>query len=485
MMDEGYIGIDVGTQGLKAVVINHEGRVLMTTFSEYPTSSPQSGWTEQDPGDWDKALKRALEQIAAEHLSVTYKGVGVTGQMHTTVVCDDNGNPLYPAILWSDQRTASYSKQLERKYGLDQLLEITGNQPLSNFSLLRLLWIRDHEPDCYRQIRHVAVAKDWVRFLLTGDWATDVTDASGTYLLDVKNRRWASDFMASLDIPATWWGQVVESSQIVGTMRYGPAEFHGLPVVAGAGDQEASAVGTGIAAGDLGISLGTSGVLFRPLDRYQLPPHPSIHAFCHAESDTWHWMSVTQSAALSLRWLRDSFFPEKSYAEMDTESLRVKAGADGLTFLPFLNGERAPIMKPLAQGGFLGISSRHGREHFARAVLEGVAYSLKHCYVTMDPNNTLDPHRIIMTGGGAKSSLWTQIFANVMNRDIVVADDPGAAVGAAWLARSGITGVKESMPVRQATVKRPITGDSEIYAQGFSRYERVVTQLLPLWDEDE
>ncbi len=483
-MEEAYIGIDVGTQGLKAVVINPMGRVLMTTFSEYPTSSVNIAWTEQQPGDWERALSTALNVIARENLTLSWKAIGITGQMHTTVVCDADGNPLRPAILWSDQRAASYAGQLESRYGLEHLLDVTGNKPLTNFSALRLLWIRDQERHLYEQIRHVAVAKDWMRFRLTRQWGSEVSDASGTYLLNVKNRQWATDFMTSLDISPDWWGPVSESIHVAGTMQFGPPIFHGLPVVAGAGDQAASAIGTGLGVGELGISLGTSGVLFWPLDHYQLPPHPSIHAFCHAEQETWHWMSVTQSAALSLRWLRDQFYAGEPYALLDKDAADSPPGSDGLIFLPYLNGERAPIMQPHARGGFLGISSTHRRAHFARAVLEGVAYSLKHCYTTMNPQGTMTPRRLIMTGGGAKSSLWTQIVADVMGQEVWVVDDPGAAVGAAWLARLGVLNQVERMPLQNATVVRP-GFQQDIYSTGFARYERLIDRLIPLWADSD
>ncbi len=477
---DGYIGIDVGTQGLKAVVVDDHGQVVFTTFHAYATHSPQAGWREQDPRDWEKALTQTLHNISTAGLPVRYRGIGVSGQMHTTVVTNESGDPLYPAMLWSDQRTANYARQLETRYGLQALLELTGNKPLSNFSLLRVLWLQEQRHDVYQNISHVAVAKDWIRFQLTGRWATDVTDASGTYLLNVKKRHWAGELLSSLDIPEKWWGAVFESAEIVGTMHYGPPEFHGLPVVAGSGDQAASAVGTGIALGDLGISLGTSGVLFWPLERYQLPSHPSVHVFCHAEEKTWHWMSVTQSAALSLAWLRDQMFPLKSYRDLDQIAESAPQGSEGLLFLPYLNGERAPIMNPAAEGGFFGLSYRHHQSHVIRAVLEGVAYSLRHCYMTMNPGGLMNPIRMILTGGGAKSRLWAQILADVMGHDIIAADDPGAAVGAAWLVRSAITGTHDKMAVKQTSIYHP--EHCKVYDQGFLDYQRLVNSLTPLWD---
>ena len=477
-----FLGIDVGTQGLKGVVIDETGSVLATETAEYPTATPKPGWSEQSPEDWRRALDRVLAALVEGRPDFTFRGVGLTGQMHTTVVCDDQGRPLRSAILWSDQRTAPYVDAIQETYGLDTLLGITGNQPLTNFTLLRLLWMRDHQPELYRDIRRVAVAKDWLRFILTGSWGSDVTDASGTYALDVRRRTWAKDWLEQLNIPAAWWGSVAESHEIVGTVHYGPAGLQGVPLVAGAGDQEASAVGTGLGPGDLGLSLGTSGVLFWVLTQYQLPPHPSIHAFCHAETGQWHWMSVTQAAALSLRWFRDQLDPGATYQAINEEAATVEAGSDGLLYWPYLNGERAPILRPEARGGFLGLTLTHRRAHLARAVLEGVAYSLKHSFVIMNETGGVNPRRWVMTGGGAKSALWGDIVASVFNPPGELAPDPGAAVGAAWLARNAVLNQSDRYPLTVHAVATPRLEWLATYEDGFAGYLKGIEQMIPLWE---
>ncbi|PSR22434.1 MAG: xylulokinase [Sulfobacillus acidophilus] len=476
-----YLGLDIGTQGLKAVVVTDSGHVLFETSAIYPTAVPTPGWAEQSPGDWMAALDSVLGQVDQAGLSVTWAGIGVTGQMHTVVVCDDRGQPLRPAILWSDQRAREYGPAWEAKYGLKWLREQTGNKPLSNFSLGYLRWIRDHEWTVYQQIRHVAIAKDWVRFVLTGAWGTEMTDASGTYLLDVAHRHWATDWMREMGMDPSWWGTLHESGDVVGTMQYGPSRFRGLPVVAGAGDQAASAIGTQLTPGELGISLGTSGVLFWPLRQYVNPPHPSIHVFCHAVADEWHWMTVTQSAASSLRWFRDQFYADTPYAIVDREAEIVPAGCSGVIFVPYLEGERAPVMQPQASGVFFGLRAYHGRTHLARAVLEGVAYSLNDCYQTMFGREAPKPQRLVMTGGGARSVLWTQILADVLGEPLEIVEDPGAAVGAAWIAHSAVDATQERWP--RASIRTAIPGANAAYYQTeFHRYRRLTRVLSDVWE---
>lgn len=480
-MDEGYLGLDVGTQGLKAVGIRPDGKVLWQTAISYETAVPHPGWAEQSPADWDGAVVDVLEWAAQE--PIRWKGIGLTGQMHTTVATDEVGTPLRPAILWSDQRTGIYVERLKREYGVNELMKITGNAPLTNFSALRLLWMRDEEPNLYRRIRHVAVTKDWVRWRLTGKWGSEVTDASGTYLLDVANRAWAQQWMETLEFPEEWFGALTESHDLVGELQVGPDSLRGLPVVAGAGDQAASAIGSGLKMGDLGISLGTSGVLFWPLPQYVPAPQATVHAFCHAQPEEWHWMTVTQAAALSLRWFRDTLFPQADYATVDQITEAVEPGSGGLTFWPYLNGERAPIGLSKAVGGFYGITVATGLPAMARAVLEGVAFSLKHCYDVMNSRGDIVPKSLVMTGGGSQSRVWTRIFAHVFAQEIIVVDDRGAAVGAAWLARNGIEGGETPYPRTELVVVHPEEAHVQSYRDGYGRYLEVVNHLMEAWDE--
>jgi xylulokinase len=320
-----------------------------------------------------------------------------------------------------------------------------------------------------------------VRFVLTGVWGTEITDASGTYLLNVAERQWASDWMQQMELDPDWWGTLHESGEVVGQMQYGPQRFRGVPVVAGAGDQAASAIGTQLTPGELGISLGTSGVLFWPLRQYVLPPHPSIHVFCHALNDEWHWMTVTQSAASSLRWFRDRFYGDASYAVVDQEAETVPAGSEDVLFVPYLNGERAPVMQPEASGVFFGLRSHHGRAHLARAVLEGIAYSLNDCYQTMFGLVEDKPRFLVMTGGGAHSLLWTQILADVLGRPVDIVEDPGAAVGAAWIAHSAVDGTQERWQRSSIRTAQP-SANAAYYRAGFHRYRQLTRTLIEVWE---
>ncbi len=481
IVDNAFIGIDVGTQGLKGVVLDARGRVHWSLTVPYPTLSPSPGWQEQEPHAWLRAYDEILQAIVQASLPVHYAGIGFTGQMHTTVVSDANGEPLRPAILWSDIRAASYGDDLEKTYGLPALMEITGNKPLSNFSLLRLLWIKEHEPQIYRRIRQVAVAKDWLRDHVTQTRRADVTDASGTYVFDVRRRKWASAWLDTLQLPQEWWGEPAESGEAVGALQRGPAALQGLPVVAGAGDQEASAVGTGLRAGrDMGISLGTSGVVFWPMTNFQSPPHPSVHAFCHADTGTWHWMSVTQSAAQSLRWYRDTFAPEASFADLDALARKSPAGSQGLQFFPYLQGERAPLMNAQARGTLMGLRPEHHAGIIIRSILEGVAFSVNHAAITMQGPESWRYDRLIATGGGAQSALWMQILADVFNHSVMVVDDPGAAVGAAWLASRHLNPQVGEIPLNVQRIIEP-DADAPSYHAQFLQYQSMAEGLNRLW----
>lgn len=480
-MEDAYIGLDVGTQGMKGVVVDTRGLVLRSAFSAYPTQSPAPGWQEQHPQDWLKAYDEVLQQLVEGHLPVRIAGIGFTGQMHTTVVADGQGHPLRPAILWSDTRAASYGAALEHRFGLEALLRITGNKPLANFSLLRLLWLQDHEPAVFAQIQQVAVAKDWVRNQVTGTFLSEVTDASGTYLFDVEHRQWATAWMKDLAILPEWWADAVESATVAGSLTRGPEQLLGLPVAAGAGDQEASAVGTGLTSErELGISLGTSGVVFWPRGGFSVPPHPSVHAFCHAVPQMWHWMAVTQSAALSLRWYRDALAPSLSYKDLDQLAVTSPAGSQGLFFFPYLQGERAPLMNAAAEGTFMGLRPVHTSGDLVRAVMEGVVFSLYHAWMVMQPAQQAPLDQMVATGGGARSELWMQILADVFRSQVTVVEDPGAAVGAAWLAYWALRGQSAVLPLNVRVTRDP-SPDQTLYHTRFQEYRMMAEKLNAIW----
>ncbi len=478
-MRSGFLGIDVGTQGLKGVIIDPAGESFWQAVSPYPTQTPRPGWNEQYPQDWQRALENVLEQAASAPARIL--AIGLTGQMHTSVFCDGAGSPLRPAILWSDNRGADKVRDLFDTYGEKELWQRFGNLPLVNYTLIKCLWVRDHEPEIWRQVRHVAVAKDWLRFIMTGNWGSEVSDASGTYWLSVARRQWAHAWLQELDLPAEWIGPVAESTVVVGTNRIGPEALRGIPVVAGAGDQPASALGTGvIAEGTVGISLGTSGVVFWPRPRFEPPPHASIHAFCHALPEHWYWMGVTQAAAYSLTWLHERFGPTATFDAWTDEAATAPPGSDGLLFLPYLNGERAPINDPDARGVWFGLSSAHRRSHLIRSVLEGVALSLKDVVETMQALAT--PHRLVATGGGVKSALWAQILCDALGSPIDVVEDPGAAVGAARLAQlSQDSAAGERLRPTVAWTAEPEPSAVTVYQSAFARYRKLYQTVRPLW----
>lgn len=484
-MREGYIGVDIGTQGIKAVVIDENGTLLVSSSELYATSRPVIGWQEQNPYDWLSAYDTVMDRIVVDPSvrGIRFVALGFTGQMHTLVACDGKGVPLRPAILWSDTRSAPYAAWLKQQYGLDSILNYTGNLPLSNFSLLRLLWIKEHEPHIFSKIRKLFVAKDWIRYQISGVFATDVTDASGTLLFDVQKRSWAKNWIQELGIMPQWLGTVQESLDYCGVLRRGPTNLQGIPVITGAGDQEASAVGTGIRSErDLGISLGTSGVIFWPMNNFQIPNHPSVHAFCHAYSDKWHWMSVTQSAAASMQWYRETFGAHQTFSQLDSDAMIIPKASEGLLFFPYLQGERAPLMNPHAMGTYMGISPSHTSSHFIRAILEGVAFSLKHAWDIMKGAGDFCFDRIVVTGGGAKSRLWMQILSDVFEHPLYVVDDPGAAVGAAWMGRMAHQGNKELFPLAVQEVVEPTT-DANNYRGPYQRYVAIADSLNRLWRE--
>jgi xylulokinase len=422
-----FIGIDVGTTATKGVAIDPEGTVLATEEAGYPLSTPRPGWSEQDPEDWWRATETVLANLRTAVGDPA--GIGLSGQMHGLVALDAKDNVLRPAILWNDQRTQAECEEIESTIGLERLISLTGNRALTGFTAPKLLWLRHHEPETYEKIKHVALPKDYVRLRLTGEHATDFSDASGTVLLDVANRRWSDEVLDALNIDPAWLPALHESPDTSGETKH----TH-IPVAAGAGDQAAGALGVGVdRPGPLSIALGTSGVVFAALDQFAADPQARVHVFCHAVPGAWHAMGVMLSAAGSLAWLRNATDPEASFETLINEAERWPAGAENLTFLPYLQGERTPYADPDARGAFAGLSLRHDRGALTRAVLEGVGYGLRDSLDLIaalgDP-----PQRGRISGGGGRSDLWTRIVASTLELPLErVAVDEGAAFGAAIL----------------------------------------------------
>src|SRR5690242_2806990 len=362
------IGLDVGTTSVKGVAVAGDGRVLDVAEQPHPLSTPAPGWSEQDPERWWAGAQAVLDRLDARRAA----GIGLSGQMHGLVLLDGERRPLRPAILWNDVRTGAQCAEIERRVGRERLIAMTGNRALAGFTAPKLLWVREHEPDAYRRIRHVLLPKDYVRLRLTGELATDVSDASGTLLFDVARRRWSDELLAALDVPGEWLPPALESPARSG------ATGDGVPVAAGAGDQAAAAIGAGIdRPGPASVVLGTSGVVFAALPTYRADPQARLHTFCHAVPDGWHAMGVMLAAAGALRWLRDAVAPGMPYGELVAEAERWPPGVDGLRFLPYLSGERTPHADAGARAAFLGLRLDHDRGALVRAVLEGVAFGLR------------------------------------------------------------------------------------------------------------
>jgi xylulokinase len=451
------IGLDVGTSGVKGVAISPDGDVVATADETYPLSMPRPGWAEQDPEDWWRAAQACLARLPDGP-------IGLSGQMHGLVVLDDADRVLRPAILWNDQRTAAECAEIERRVGLERLIELTGNRALTGFTAPKLLWLRSNEPETYARIRHVLLPKDYVRFRLTGERAIDAADASGTLLFDVGRRRWSEEVCAALDVPLDWLPTAHEATEI-----------------AGAGDQAAAALGVGIdAPGPVSVVLGTSGVVLAVLPAYAPDAEARVHVFCHAVPATWQAMGVMLSAAGSAAWLRGALTGD--YAALDAEAAHWAPGTEGLLFAPYLAGERTPYPDPDARGAFTGLALRHDRGALWRAMLEGVAYGLRD---SLELLRTLgaEPDAGRVSGGGARSAIWLRIVASVLDLPLErTASEEGSAFGAALLAgvRAGVfadahDAVRRSVHVRDRIEPEPDW--TEAYEHGYARYRLLYPTL--------
>ncbi|MEA2537479.1 MAG: xylulokinase [Chloroflexota bacterium] len=439
------LGIDVSTTATKAVLIDESGAVRGIGAAAYGFDTPRPLWSEQEPRLWWDAAVTAIRSVLASTgvAGDEIASIGLTGQMHGAVLLDRAGTVLRPAILWNDQRTGAECDAIRAAVGPERLIEITGNDALTGFTAPKLVWVRDHEPDVWRQVAHVLLPKDYVRLHLTAEYAVDKADGAGTLLFDLAARDWSGEILAALGIDRAWLPPTWEGPQVTGSITAEAAAATGLragtPVVAGGGDQAANAVGVGaVAVGTMALSLGTSGVVFAATDRPLFEPRGRVHAFCHALPDRWHLMSVMLSAAGSLRWFRDAVAPGIAFEDLVASAAEVPAGSDGLWFLPYLSGERSPHADPLARGAFLGLTLRHDRRHLTRAVLEGVAFGLRDGLDLMLEAGLPAPAQVRASGGGTASALWRQILADVLDAEIAtVATTEGAAYGAGLLAAVG------------------------------------------------
>ncbi len=490
------LGIDVSTTGVKALLVDLEGNVIGSANTEQPLSTPQPLWSEQDPADWWAGAVSSIRQVLQETgvPGGAVQGVGLTGQMHGLTLLGEGGQVLRPAILWNDQRTGAQCDEIRARLGRLRLIEITGNDALTGFTAPKILWVQENEPEVYRKVKHILLPKDYVRYRLTGGFAIDRADAAGTILLDIRTRDWSAEVLRALDIPTEWLPKTYEGPEITGTITAEAAALTGLkpgtPVIAGGGDQAAQAVGVGaVQPGIVALTLGTSGVVFATTGQAFVEPEGRLHAFCHSVPGRWHLMGVMLSAAGSLRWYRDAVAPGTDYDSLLAPAAEVPPGSEGLLFLPYLTGERTPHPDPLARGAFAGLTIRHGQAHLTRAVLEGVAYGLRDSFELMKSTGLAAIRQVRVSGGGARSLLWRQILADVLDAELVIVNTTeGAAYGAALLAGVG-TGAWDSVDsacaatVRQTGATAPIPENVQAYQRWYAIYRKLYPALKDISHE--
>lgn len=495
MTDTYFLGIDISTTGAKALLIDAQGRVVCSETSPLSLSTPHPLWSEQDPQAWWAGATGSIRQALAKSgvRGEQVRAIGLTGQMHGLVMLDAHDNVLRPAILWNDQRTAAQCAEITNRLGFDRLLQITGNKALTGFTAPKILWVREHEPDVYAKCAHVLLPKDYVRLRLTGDYAVDKADGAGMLLFDLKSRDFSAEMLAKLDIPAEWMPKAYEGPAVTGVVSAAGARETGLPagipVVAGGGDQAAGAVGMGaVEPGIVSVTLGTSGVVFAATAGPFIEPQGRLHAFCHSVPEMWHLMGVMLSAAGSLQWYRDTLAPGRSFDDLLAPAANVPAGSEGLFFLPYLTGERTPHPDPLARGAFVGLTVRHTQAYMTRAVLEGVAFGLRDSMELIKSAGLGAIRQVRVAGGGAKSALWRQILADVIDAELVTVNTTeGAAMGAAILAGVG-AGVWPDVAAACSSVvqtidrTRPQPAAVQAYAAAYPLYQNLYDALKPTFD---
>jgi xylulokinase len=485
-----FLGIDTSTTGSKALIIDERGEVVATSSSPHTLQTPRPLWSEQDPREWWEAvaasIRSVLEQagLGGEEIGA----VGLTGQMHGLVLLDEAGNVLRPAILWNDQRTQSQCDEIHQIIGKEKFIQITGNVALTGFTAPKILWVKENEPDVYAKAKHVLLPKDYIRYRLTGEYAIDKADGAGTVLFDLKKRDWSDEVLAALEIPRDWMPRTFEGPEFTGYVSEESASLTGLkagiPVAAGGGDQAAQAVGVGaVESGIVGLTVGTSGVVFATTPSALIEPEGRLHAFCHAVPGLWHFMGVMLSAAGSLQWYRDTVAPNVSFDDLVNEAESIPPGSEGLQFLPYLSGERTPHPDPLARGAFIGLTIRHRRPHMTRAVLEGVSFGLKDSFTLIQNAGLGAITQVRASGGGTKGSLWRQILASVLGAELVTVNTTeGAAYGAAILAGVGAgawTDVSSACKtcIRITGSTQPVPAQVEAYKKAYSLYQELYPAL--------
>jgi xylulokinase len=494
------IGFDIGTTSTKCILIDRSGKFIASANKEYPMDTPRLGWAEQDPDQWWDASVYTIKEVLAKSKidPKNISAIGLAGQMHSSVFLDREGKVIRPAILWCDQRTSSQCDTIYNIFGGEkEFIKLSYNKALTGFTAPKILWLAEIEPDNYKKLSQILLPKDYIRYKLSGTYATEVSDASGTVLLDIKKRIWSDKILSGLSIDKNLLPTVYESAQISSYVSKESSKLTGIvqgtPIVGGAGDQAGGAVGSGIVyEGIISDYLGTSGVVFAHSDKPVYDPKGRLHSFCHAVEGAWHLMGVTLSAAGSYKWYYDTFGISdeiiskykglSGYELLNKQAEKSPLGADGLLFLPYLSGERTPYSDPYARGVFFGLSYIHGQNHFARAVMEGISYSQYDCLNIMkDLGITSD--KIVLFGGGARSKLWRQIISDIFNTKIVTLNiEEGPSYGAAILAGVGAgiyNNVREAtgMIIKEVTETNPRNENTEKYARYYKEYRSLYTSL--------
>lgn len=486
-----YLGIDIGTSSTKTILIDASGNILAEAAEKYPLYHPKPLWSEQDPEDWWSAVVKTVKAVVRKSKvkPAAVKAIGLSGQMHGSVFLDKNDKVIRKALLWNDQRTSAECEEIEsRAGGRKKLIKLVANPALTGFTAPKILWLRNNEPKKFDRVRKILLPKDDVRRRLTGQYATDVSDASGMLLLDVAKRKWSKTLLSKLELDPDLFGQVYESEDVTGNLTADAAKLLGLTtdcvVVGGAGDCAASALGTGVVnAGSLSMSLGTSGVMFVHSDEMKVDPTGRLHTFCHAVRDKWHMMGVTLTAAGALNWFVETMAAEIAAGNKDPfdvligEASQVSAGSEGLFFLPYLAGERTPHADPFARGSFIGLTLKHQRAHLTRSILEGVAFALRDSLAIIKELN-VPVKQIIASGGGAKSPVWREIQAGVMGQNVVrINAEQGPAFGVALLAAVGGGEYKDVSAACKATIK--VTEKTSASAKDRKHYD----QAFPIFQD--
>ncbi len=490
-----FIGIDSSTTATKALLIDEQGDVVAVAATEYGYETPRPLWSEQDPDLWWEGAANSIRQVLAASgvKADDVHGIGLTGQMHGLVLLDEDGKVLRPAILWNDQRTGPQCDEIRHRLGKQRLIQITGNDALTGFTAPKILWVQQNEPDVWARARHILLPKDYVRYKLTGAYAIDKADGAGTILFDLKQRDWSPEVLAALEISPAYLPPTHEGPAITGYVSHAAAAATGLrvgiPVMAGGGDQAAGAVGVGaVQPGVVSLALGTSGVVFATTGGPFVEPEGRLHAFCHAVPGRWHFMGVMLSAAGSLRWHRDTFAPGVSFDDLLAPAAAVPIGCEGLLFLPYLTGERTPHPDPLARGAFVGLTVRHSLPHLSRAVIEGVSFGLRDSFELIKSGSGAAITQVRVSGGGAKSPLWRQILADIMDAELVTVNTTeGAAYGAALLAGVGAgvwhdvdTACRRTIHVTGSTQPNPAAVTE--YERWYQVYRNLYPALKPTFD---